>query len=180
MPQRPPDALPLHPSESRGVGEQIVIKLSLLRGCSLQCVVWRGTLASEICRDGLRFLRYKSGLFQVTVLTDISVGECPMAAVIATFAHDFATKWEMEAHIRRDTDQFLEIKDQLVELGLLGAEHGIMFSQKDKFRHMGVLRFKDAEAYKNCMEVIDGTEWDKEISRVNRFEAFAVDVYIDI
>ena len=103
-----------------------------------------------------------------------------MAAVMATFTHDFATKWEMEAHIRRDTDQFLEIKDQLVELGLLGAEHGIMFSQKDKFRHMGVLRFKDAEAYKNCMEVIDGTEWDKEISRVNRFEAFAVDVYIDI
>ena len=103
-----------------------------------------------------------------------------MAAVIATFAHDFATKWEMEAHIRRDTDQFLEIKDQLVELGLVGAEHGIMSSQKDKFRHLGVLRFKDAEAYKNCMEVIDGTEWDKEISRVNRFEAFAVDVYIDI
>ena len=103
-----------------------------------------------------------------------------MAAVMATFTHDFATKWEMEAHIRRDTDQFLEIKDQLVELGLVGAEHGIMFSQKDKFRHMGVLRFKDAEAYKNCMEVIDGTEWDKEISRVNRFEAFAVDVYIDI
>ena len=103
-----------------------------------------------------------------------------MAAVMATFTHDFATKWEMEAHIRRDTDQFLEIKDQLVELGLVGAEHGIMFSQKDKFRHMGVLRFKDAEAYKNCMEVINGTDWDKEISRVNRFEAFAVDVYLDI
>ena len=32
---------------------------------------------------------------------------------------------------------------------------------------MGVMRFKDAEAYKNCMEVINGTEWDKEISRVN-------------
>ena len=103
-----------------------------------------------------------------------------MAAVMATFTHDFATKWEMEAHIRRDTDQFLEIKDQLVELGLVGADHGIVFSQKDKFRHMGVLRFKDAEAYKNCMEVINGTDWDKEISRVNRFEAFAVDVYLDI
>ena len=103
-----------------------------------------------------------------------------MAEIMATYTHDFVSKYEMEAHIRRVTDQFLEIKDQLVELGLLGAEHGIMFSQKDKFRHMGVLRFKDAEAYKNCMEVIDGTEWDKEISRVNRFEAFAVDVYIDI
>ncbi len=103
-----------------------------------------------------------------------------MAAVIATFTHDFATKWEIEAHIKRDLDDFMEIKDQLIELGLIGAEHGIMFSQKDKFRHMGVLRLKDAEAYKNCMEVINGTDWDKEISRVNRFEAFAVDVYIDI
>ena len=45
---------------------------------------------------------------------------------------------------------------------------------------MGVMRFKDAEAYKKCMEIIDGTEWDKEISRVNRFEAFAVDFYLDI
>ena len=103
-----------------------------------------------------------------------------MAAVMATFTHDFATKWEMEAHIKKDWDGFMEIKDQLIKLGLIGAEHGIMFSQKDKFRHMGVLRFKDAEAYKNCMGVINGTDWDKEISRVNRFEAFAVDVYLDI
>ena len=103
-----------------------------------------------------------------------------MAEIMATYTHDFVSKYEMEAHIRRVTDQFLEIKDQLVELGLVGAEHGIMFSQKDKFRHMGVLRFKDAEAYKNCMEVINGADWDKEISRVNRFEAFAVDFYLDI
>ena len=103
-----------------------------------------------------------------------------MAAVMATFTHDFATKWEMEAHIRKDLDGFMEIKDQLIKLGLKGAEHGIMFSQKDKFRHMGVMRFKDAEAYKDCMELIDGTDWDNEISRVNRFEAFAVDVYLDI
>ena len=103
-----------------------------------------------------------------------------MAAVMATFTHDFATKWEMEAHIRKDMDGFMGIKDQLIKLGLIGAEHGIMFTQKDKFRHMGVMRFRDAEAYKNCMEVINGTDWDKEISRVNRFEAFAVDVYLDI
>ncbi len=42
------------------------------------------------------------------------------------------------------------------------------------------MRFKDAEAYKNCMEVIDGTDWDNELSRVNRFEALAADVYLDI
>ena len=77
-------------------------------------------------------------------------------------------------------DQFLAIKDRLIELGLTSAEHGIMSTQKDKFRHMGVMRFKDAEAYKKCMEVIEGTEWDKEISRVNRFEAYAIDVYLDV
>ncbi len=103
-----------------------------------------------------------------------------MAEIMATFTHDFATKWELEAHIRKDLEDFMKIKDQLIELGLIGAEHGIMFSQKDKFRHMGVMRFKDAEAYKNCMEVINGADWDKEISRVNRFEAFAVDFYLDI
>ena len=103
-----------------------------------------------------------------------------MAAIMATFTHDFATKWELEAHIRKDLEDFMKIKDQLIELGLIGAEHGIMFSQKDKFRHMGVMRFKDAEAYKKCMELIDGTEWDKEISRVNRFEAYAVDLYLNI
>ena len=103
-----------------------------------------------------------------------------MAAVMATFTHDFATKWEMEAHIKKDIDDFMKIKDQLIELGLVGTDHGIVFSQKDKFRHMGVMRFKDAEAYKKCMELIDGTEWDKEISRVNRFEAYAIDVYLDV
>ena len=44
-----------------------------------------------------------------------------MAAVIATVTHDFATKWEMEAHIKKDLDDFMEIKDQLIELGLTGA-----------------------------------------------------------
>ena len=103
-----------------------------------------------------------------------------MADIMVTFAHDFTTKWEMEAFARQDMKGFEAIKDQLIELGLVGTEHGIMFSQKDKFRHMGVMRFKDAEAYKRCMEVIEGTEWDKEISRVNRFEAYAIDVYLNV
>jgi hypothetical protein len=102
-----------------------------------------------------------------------------MAAVMATFTHDFATKWEMEAHIKKDLDDFKEIKDQLIELGLTGAEHGIMFNKKDKFRHMGIMRFKDAKAYKNCMEVINGADWDDEITRVNRFEAYAIDLYVE-
>ena len=102
-----------------------------------------------------------------------------MAAVMATFTHDFATKWEMEAHIRKDLDDFMEIKDQLIELGLVGAEHGIMFNQKDKFRHIAIMRFKDAEAYKNCMEVLESADWDDKITRVNRFEAYAIDLYVE-
>ena len=73
----------------------------------------------------------------------------------------------------------MEIKDQLIELGLVGAEHGIMFNQNDKFRHMGIMRFKDAKAYKNCIEVINGADWDEEIARVNRFEVYAIDLYVD-
>ena len=53
-----------------------------------------------------------------------------MAAIMATFTHDFATKWELEAHIRKDLEDFMKIKDQLIELGLIGAEHGILFNQK--------------------------------------------------
>ena len=102
-----------------------------------------------------------------------------MAAVMATFTHDFATKWEMEAHIKKDMAQFLDIKDRLIELGLVSAEHGIMFTQKDKFRHMGVMKFRDADAYNDCMEVLDSAEWDNEISRVNRFEAYAIDLYVE-
>ena len=103
-----------------------------------------------------------------------------MAEIMATYTHDFVSKWEMHAHIGKITDRFLEVKDQLVELGLVGAEHGILFNQKDKHRHMSVLRFKDAEAYKICMELIDNTEWDDEISHVIRFDAYAIDIYLDI
>ena len=103
-----------------------------------------------------------------------------MAEIMATYTHDFVSKYEMESHIRRVTDQFLKIKDQLVELGLVGAEHGILFNQKDKHRHLSVMRFKDAEAYKNCMEVMNNTEWADDISHVIRFDAYAIDVYLDI
>ena len=39
-----------------------------------------------------------------------------MADIMVTFAHDFATKWEMEAFARR-MKGFEAIKDQLVSLG---------------------------------------------------------------
>ena len=42
------------------------------------------------------------------------------------------------------------------------------------------MRFKDAEAYKNCMEVMDNTEWADDISHVIRFDAYAIDIYLDI
>ena len=54
-----------------------------------------------------------------------------------------------------------------------------MFTQKDKFRHMGVMKVRDGDAYNDCMEVLDSAEWDKEISRVNRFESYAIDLYVE-
>ena len=36
-----------------------------------------------------------------------------MADIMVTFAHDFATKWEMEAFARQDMKGFEAIKDQL-------------------------------------------------------------------
>ena len=53
-----------------------------------------------------------------------------MKKIMATFTHDFATKWELEAHIKRDHDDFMKIKDQMIEFGMIGAEHGVLFSQK--------------------------------------------------
>ena len=55
-----------------------------------------------------------------------------MADIMVTFAHDFATKWEMEAFARQDMKGFEAIKDQLVALGMTDAKHGILFGQKDK------------------------------------------------
>ena len=44
--------------------------------------------------------------------------------------YDFATKWEMEAFVRQDMKGFEAIKDQLVDLGMTDAKHGILFGQK--------------------------------------------------
>ena len=63
-----------------------------------------------------------------------------MADIMVTFAHDFATKWEMEAFVRQDMKGFEAIKDQLVALGMTDAKHGILFGQKDKHRTIAVLR----------------------------------------
>ena len=82
-----------------------------------------------------------------------------MAAVMATFTHDFATKWEMEAHIKRDLEDMERLQDQLIKLGMVSAELGVLANQKDKFRHTGVMRFKDIEAYKKCMEALRGHDW---------------------
>ena len=45
---------------------------------------------------------------------------------------------------------------------------------------MGVLRFKDVAAYKKRMELMNGADWDKEITRVNRYESYVIDVELDI
>ena len=40
-----------------------------------------------------------------------------MTKIMATFTHDFATKRELEAHIKRDHDDFMKIKDERSNLG---------------------------------------------------------------
>ena len=101
-----------------------------------------------------------------------------MADIMVTFAHDFATKWEMEAFARQDMKGFEAIKDQLVALGMTDAKHGILFGQKDKHRTIAVLSFKDIEAYQKCMEVIEGGDWDEEVVKVMRQENYVIDAEI--
>ena len=101
-----------------------------------------------------------------------------MADIMVTFAHDFATKWEMEAFARQDMKGFEAIKDQLVALGMTNAKHGILFGQKDKHRTIAVLSFKDIEAYQKCIEVIEGGDWDEEVVKVMRRENYVIDAEI--
>ena len=63
----------------------------------------------------------------------------------------------------------------MAKLGLTGVKHGILCGQQDKHRHMTIMRFKNAEAYKMCMELINGVDWDREISRVDRVETYVID-----
>ena len=88
-----------------------------------------------------------------------------MADIMVTFAHDFATKWEMEAFARQDMKGFEAIKDQLVDLGMTDAKHGILFGQKDKYRTIAVLSFKDIEAYQKCMKSLRAAIGTKRSSR---------------
>ena len=108
-----------------------------------------------------------------------------MAAVMFISTHDFATKWEMEAHMKRDLDDMARLQDRLLELGMLSAELGVLANTMDnqavrktgKFRHTGVMRFKDIEAYQKCMEALQKHDWGdhtKEISSVFRGEVHAV------
>ena len=60
-----------------------------------------------------------------------------MADIMVTFAHNFTTKWEMEAFARQDMKGFEAIKDQLVELGMTDAKHGVVWqkSNQNQFAH---------------------------------------------
>ena len=53
-----------------------------------------------------------------------------MSAFMVTFTHDFATMWEMEAHIRRGFEQTMPLQDKMAELRLTGVDHGILCGQK--------------------------------------------------
>lgn len=105
-----------------------------------------------------------------------------MSAIMVIMTHDFPTKWELEAHVKRDLEDFDRLKPKLIELGLIHAQHGILANPQDKFRHTGIMKFKDIDAYKNCMEAMRGHDWENntnEINNVFRFEVYVVDYELD-
>ena len=102
-----------------------------------------------------------------------------MASIMATYAQDFATKWELEAQNKRDLETFDKISDQLIALGMTSARHGVMFNQKDKHRLIAIMEFRDTVAFKNCMNLIEGTDWNREINRVERLESYVIDAKLN-
>lgn len=102
-----------------------------------------------------------------------------MGKIMATFTHDFATRWELEAHMKKDLDSFMAIKENLMEAGMTHAKHGILFGQKDKFRHMGMMEFDSVEAFNACMEIVRNGDWDGDIAKVNRFENYVIDMEVN-
>ena len=103
-----------------------------------------------------------------------------MASIMATYAQDFATKWELEAQNKRDLETFDKLSDQLILLGMISAKHGVLFNQKDKHRLIAIMEFRDTDAYKNCMKLIEDTDWNREINRVERLESYIIDAELDI
>ena len=102
-----------------------------------------------------------------------------MASIMATYAQDFVTKWELEAQNKRDLETFDKLSDQLVTLGMTSARHGVLFNQKDKHRLIAIMEFRDTDAFKNCMELIEGTDWNREINRVERLESYIIDAELN-
>ena len=102
-----------------------------------------------------------------------------MASIIATYAQDFATKWELEVQNKRDLETFDKLSDQLVTLGMTYARHGVLFNQKDKHRLIAIMEFRDTDAFKNCMELIEGTDWNREINRLERLETYIIDAELN-
>ena len=103
-----------------------------------------------------------------------------MASIMATYAQDFATKWELEAQNKRDLETFDKLSDRLISLGMTSARHGILFNQKDKHRLIAIMEFKNTEAFKNCMNLIEETDWNREINRVERLESYVIDAELDV
>ena len=70
--------------------------------------------------------------------------------------------------------------DLLIELGMISARHGVLSNQKDKHRLIAILKFKDADACKNCMELSEAADWKREINRVERLESYVNDAELDV
>ena len=102
-----------------------------------------------------------------------------MASIMAIYAQDFATKWELESQNKKDLETFDKISGQLIALGLTYARHGILFNQKDKHRLIAIMEFRDTDAFKNCMKLIEETDWNREINRVERLESYVIDAELN-
>ena len=70
--------------------------------------------------------------------------------------------------------------DLLIELGMISARHGVLSNQKDKHRLIAILKFKGADACKNCMELSEAADWKREINRVERLESYVIDAELDV
>ena len=70
--------------------------------------------------------------------------------------------------------------DLLIELGMISARHGVLSNQKDKHRLIAILKFKDADACKNCMELSEAADWKRKINRVERLESYVIDAELGV
>ena len=98
-----------------------------------------------------------------------------MAKVMWTSKHIFKSELHLRKHLKKDEKNFLKIASKLKKLGIINAKRGIVAKEKNLFAHMGFILFKNKQAYKKAMRIINQAKWDKKIPKKNRYETFVLD-----